>query len=44
MFTSDAEVEQVRAALLLVARDYVVKLFRSERLIQAVVHLLEGRD
>ena len=41
MFTSAAETNQVKAALELGARDYVVKPFRAERLLQAVDRLLE---
>src|SRR6476646_12112599 len=36
MFTSEAEVSQVRDALQAGARDYVVKPFRPERLLEAV--------
>ena len=42
MLTSEAEVNVVTGALKLGARDYVVKPFRAERLVQAVVRLLEG--
>jgi two-component system chemotaxis response regulator CheY len=42
MFTSEAEATQVRGALEAGARDYVVKPFRPERLLEAVKRLLEG--
>jgi two-component system chemotaxis response regulator CheY len=41
MFTSAADTKQVTSALQLGARDYVVKPFRVERLLQAVDRLLE---
>ena len=42
MFTSEAEMSQVTGALQAGARDYVVKPFRPERLLESVNRLLEG--
>jgi two-component system chemotaxis response regulator CheY len=43
MFTADADVKQVGDALQYGARDYVVKPFRPERLLEAIDRLMEAK-